>query len=204
MSREAAAAADAPDRVNADLAGNPDTPLHNGGGGPAAGRSGPDLAAGLFVVALGGLAVWQALAIPVSPIYAQVGPKAVPFAVAGGLLLLGAGLVAEALRGGGWSHEMEEMRDAPPVNRRAFALLLAGLAANLLLIAPFGFSLAATAQFVLVAAAFGSRRFLRDAAIALALTLATWFLFVELLGVNIGAGVLEGLVLRALGREPPA
>ena len=58
--------------------------------------------------------------------------------------------------------------------------------------------------FVLVAAAFGSRRFLRDAALALALTLATWFLFVELLGVNIGAGVLEGLVLRALGREPAA
>ena len=116
--------------------------------------------------------------------------------------LLGTGLVYEALRGG-WSHGLEEVQEAPPVNWRAFALLLAGLAANLLLIAPFGFSLAATAQFVLVAAAFGSRRLLRDAALALALTLATWLLFVELLGVNIGAGVLEGLVLRALGQEPP-
>lgn len=203
MSRDAAAAADAPDRLNAELVGNPDTPLRGAGGGPAARRPWPDLAAGLFVAALGGLAVWQALAIPNSPIYAQVGPKAVPFVVAGGLLLLGAGLAVEALRGG-WSHGLEEMQDAPPVNRRAFALLLAGLAANLLLIAPLGFSFAATVQFVLVAAAFGSRRFFRDAAIALALTLATWFLFVELLGVNIGAGVLEGLVLRALGREPPA
>lgn len=162
----------------------------------------PDLAAGLFVVALGGLALWQALVIPTSPIYAQVGPKAVPFAVAGGLLLLGAGLVYEALRGG-WSHELEEVRDAPPVNGRAFGLLLAGLLANVLLIQPLGFSLAATVQFTLVAAAFGSRRFLRDAALALVLTLATWFLFVELLGVNIGAGVLEGLVLRAIGQEPP-
>lgn len=162
----------------------------------------PDLAAGLFVVALGGLGLWQAFAVPTSPIYAQVGPKAVPFAVAGGLLLLGAGLVVAALRGG-WSHGLEEMQDAPPVNRRAFALLMAGLLANLLLIGPFGFSLAATVQFMLVAAAFGSRRFLRDAAIALVLTLATWFLFVEALGVNIGAGVLEGLVFRVLGREPP-
>lgn len=162
----------------------------------------PDLAAGLFVLALGGLALWQATAIPVSPIYAQVGPKAVPFVVAGGLLLLGAGLVYAALRGG-WSRGLEEQADAPPVNTRAFALLLAGLAANLLLIGPLGFSVAATAQFALVAAAFGSRRFLRDAALALALTLAVWFLFVELLGVNIGAGVLEGLVLRALGREVP-
>ena len=163
----------------------------------------PDLAAGLSVVGLGGLALWQALVIPTSPIYAQVGPKAVPFGVVAGLLLLGAGLVYEALRGG-WSRDLEEVRDAPPVNWRAFTLLLAGLAANLLLIVPLGFSLAATAQFVLVAAAFGSRRFFRDAAIALALTLAVWFGFVELLGVNIGAGVLEGLVLRALGREPPA
>ncbi len=188
----------APDDPSAGTAGDGlDRPGHG------TGLAWPDLAAGLFVVGLGGLALWQALVIPTSPIYAQVGPKAVPFAVAGGLLLLGAALVYEALRGG-WSRELEEVRDAPPVNWRAFALLLAGLAANLLLIAPFGFSLAATAQFVLVAAAFGSRRFLRDAALALALTLATWFLFVELLGVNIGAGVLEGLVLRALGQEPPA
>ncbi len=196
--------ADAPDdpRAAGAVRGGPDRRPRPGAGG---GLPWPDLAAGLFVIGLGGLALWQALVIPASPIYAQVGPKAVPFAVAGGLLLLGAGLVYAALRGGGWSDGLEVVRDAPPANRRAFALLLAGLGANLLLIGPLGFSLAATAQFVLVAAAFGSRRPFRDAAVALALTLATWFLFVELLGVNIGAGVLEGLVLRALGREvaPP-
>ena len=194
--------AGAPDDPGAGAAGDGlDRPRHGAEAG--AGLPWPDLAAGLFVVGLGGLALWQALVIPTSPIYAQVGPKAVPFAVAGGLLLLGAALVYEALRGG-WSRELEEVRDAPPVNWRAFTLLLAGLLANLLLIGPLGFSLAATVQYVLVAAAFGSRRLLRDAALALVLTLAVWFLFVELLGVNIGAGVLEGLVLRALGRDAPA
>ena len=194
--------AGAPDDPGAGAAGDGlDRPRHGAEAG--AGLPWPDLAAGLFVVGLGGLALWQALVIPTSPIYAQVGPKAVPFAVAGGLLLLGAALVYEALRGG-WSHELEEVRDAPPVNWRAFTLLLAGLLANLLLIGPLGFSLAATVQYVLVAAAVGSRRFLRDAALALVLTLAVWFLFVELLGVNIGGGVLEGLVLRALGRDAPA
>ena len=157
---------------------------------------------GLFVLALGGLALWQAMVIPVSPIYAQVGPRAVPYVVAGGMLLLGAGLVYVALRGG-WSHGLEEMQDAPPTNWRALTLLGAGLVANLVLIGPLGFSVAATAQFVLVAAAFGSRRFLRDLVLALVLTLVVWFGFVEVLGVNIGAGVLEGLVLRALGREVP-
>jgi putative tricarboxylic transport membrane protein len=200
-------------RGSAAPGGAPDNPAIAGAGereggrrppDAAAGLAWPDVAAGLAVVALGGVTLWQALVIPESPIYAQVGPKAVPFVVAGGLLLLGAGLVYQALRGGGWSHELEEVREAPPVNWRAFGLLLAGLLANLLLIVPLGFSLAATVQYVLVAAAFGSRRFVRDAAVALVLTLAVWFLFVELLGVNIGAGVLEGLVLRALGREPPA
>jgi putative tricarboxylic transport membrane protein len=161
---------------------------------------GADLGVGVFVALLGALALWQAAAIPTSPIYAQVGPKAVPYVVGGGLLLLGAGLVLAALRGG-WSWTLEEVQAAPPTNWRALGLLLAGLAANLALIGPFGFSVAASVQFVLVAAAFGSRRLLRDLALALALTLAVWFGFVEALGVNIGAGLLEGLILRALGRE---
>jgi putative tricarboxylic transport membrane protein len=163
-------------------------------------HAGPDLMVGLFVLLLGGLALWQAAAIPTSPIYAQVGPKAVPYVVGGGLLLLGAGLTVSALRGG-WSSDLEAVREAPPANWRALGLLLAGLAANLALIGPFGFSVAASAQFVLVAAAFGSRRPLRDLLLAVLLTLAVWFGFVEVLGVNIGAGLLEGLVLRALGRE---
>ena len=162
----------------------------------------PDLLVGLFVLALGGLALWQAVVIPVSPIYAQVGPKAVPQLVAGGLLLLGAGLVYVALRGG-WSWTLDEVQEAPPTSWRAITLVLAGLLVNLALIGPFGFSLAATAQFVLVAAGFGSRQPVRDLALALVLTLAVWFGFVEVLGVNIGAGVLEGLVLQVLGREAP-
>ncbi len=162
---------------------------------------GPDLGAGLFVLLLGALALWQAMVIPVSPIYAQVGPKAVPYLVSGILLALGALLCASALRGG-WSADLEEVQQAPPSNWRSLGLLGAGLLANLALIGPLGFTLAATAQFVLVAAAFGSRRLLRDLVVALLLCLAVWFGFVQLLGVNIGAGLLEGAILRALGQEP--
>src|SRR4051812_7694534 len=73
---------------------------------------GPDLAVGAFVLLLGALALWQAAIIPTSPIYAQVGPKAVPFVIGAGLLALGAGLVATALRGG-WSWTLEEVQEAP-------------------------------------------------------------------------------------------
>ncbi len=160
----------------------------------------PDVMVGAFVLLLGALALWQAMAIPVTPLYGQVGPKAVPFVVAGGLILLGGGLLFAALRGG-WSWALEDS-DAP-LNLRALGLLGAGLLANLALIGFFGFCIAATAQYVLVCAAFGSRRPLRDLVLALVLTLAVWFLFVEALGVNIGAGLLEQQVLRVLGQEVP-
>ncbi len=156
-------------------------------------RNGADLGAALFVLALGLLAFWQAGAIPVSPLYGQVGPKAVPYGIAAGLILLGGGLLATALRGG-WSHDIEELQGSPGVNLRALGLLLAGLLANLALIVPLGFTVAATAQFPLVAAAFGSRAHLRNAAIAFVVALAAYALFVKVLGVNIGAGLVEGLV----------
>jgi putative tricarboxylic transport membrane protein len=155
-----------------------------------------DLGAALFVVALGGVAAWQATVIPTSPIYAQVGPKAVPYLVAAGLLLLGVALTIVALRGG-WSRDIEELQGAPPANLRALGLLLAGLLANLALIGPFGFTVAATAQFALVAAAFGSRSHLRNLGIAFVVALGAYALFVKLLGVNIGAGVVEALVFGA-------
>jgi putative tricarboxylic transport membrane protein len=160
----------------------------------------PDLAAGLFVLLLGLLGFWQAAAIPTSPIYAQVGPKLVPYLVAAGLSALGALLVLAALAGG-WSATLAEVVEAGPPNRRALALVGAGLLVNLLLIGPLGFSLAAAAQFALVAAGFGSRHAARDLLLGVPLCLCVWFLFVEALGVNIGAGVLEGLVLHLLGRE---
>ncbi len=107
------------------------------------------------------MTLWQAGAIPASPLYAQVGPKALPYAVAGAMLLLGALLVAEAACGG-WSHRIAEVASAGPPNLHALGLVGAGLMANLALIGALGFTLAASAQFVLVAAAFGSRSAARD------------------------------------------
>jgi putative tricarboxylic transport membrane protein len=153
---------------------------------------GADLAAAVFVVGLGALALWQAAVIPSSPLYAQVGARAVPYLVAGALVVLGLALTAVALRGG-WSQEIEELQDASPFNPGALGLLLAGLLANLALIDAFGFTIAATAQFVLVAAAFGSRAFVTNLVVAFIVSLGAYVLFVKVLGVNIGAGVVEGL-----------
>jgi putative tricarboxylic transport membrane protein len=155
--------------------------------------AGADLAVGLFVLALAGLALWQATAIPASPIYAQVGPKFIPYLVAGFIALCGVGLVLAALRGG-WSADLTEVATAPPTNWRALALLGAGLAANLVLIDRLGFVFASTTMYVLVCAAFGSKRPLTDLAIGIAVTLGAYLGFEKGLGVNIGAGILEGIL----------
>lgn len=155
--------------------------------------AGPDLAVGICVVLLGALCLWQASVIPTTPLYAQVGPKFVPYLVGGLVMVIGGGLTLSALRGG-WSAQMEEVRDAPPTNWRALGLVGAGLVANLVLIDWLGFVIAATVQFVLVAAGFGSRRPGRDLLIGLAVTLGAFLAFDKLLGVNIGAGILEGIL----------
>ena len=142
---------------------------------------------------LGLLCLWQAAIIPQTPIYAQVGPKFVPYLVGALVTVIGAGLVVQALRGG-WSADMEEVRDAPPTNWRALGLVGAGLLANLLLIDWLGFVIAASIQFVLVSAGFGSRRPGRDLLIGLAVTLSAFLAFDKLLGVNIGSGILEGIL----------
>lgn len=160
----------------------------------------PDLAVGLGVTALGLLAAWLTWVIPVTPVYAVVGPKLVPALIAGALIVFGLALSAVALRGG-WSADIPEVAAAGPPNLLSLGWLVGGLLLNLVLIGPLGFALSAAIQFVCTARAFGSRSPVRDAAIALFVSLGAFFLFVEALGVNIGAGLLEGAILRALGRE---
>ncbi len=160
----------------------------------------PDLAVGLGVTALGLLAAWLTWVIPVTPVYAVVGPKLVPALIAGALVMFGLALTTVALRGG-WSADIPEVAEAGPPNIVSLGWLVGGLVLNLVLIVPLGFALSAAIQFVCTARAFGSRSPVRDAAIALAVSLGAFFLFVEALGVNIGAGLLEGAILRALGRE---
>jgi hypothetical protein len=150
----------------------------------------PELIIGLGVVGLALLALWQTLSIPVSPMYAKVGPTAFPYLTVTGLALLGVLLVVAAVRGG-WQAEEEK---ETPIDRKGVAFVVAGLLANLVLIQPLGFTAASVIMFVLVCYGFGSRRPLRDAGIGLVLALVAYFGFAKLLGVNIGAGVVERLL----------
>lgn len=151
-----------------------------------------DVGVGIGVLALAALVVVGTLMIPQSPIYARVGPTLFPWLAGAGLAVLGFGLALVGLRGG-WSRTLED-RPTDPFNPVSFGLLLAGLVVNAGLIDYVGFVLASTAQFVLVCACFGSRGWLRNVCIGLIVCLGSYIVFSRLLGVNIGAGIIEDLV----------
>jgi putative tricarboxylic transport membrane protein len=155
---------------------------------------------GAGVLVLAGVVYWQTAVIPISPVYAKVGPTAVPTMTAIGLAVLGILLLVEAARGGWQSPTERELS----IDRAALSWIAVGLILNVLLIGPLGFTLASTILFVCVARAFGSRALLRDAAIAALFALIAYFGFARTLGINIGAGVVENAIEAVLGIAPGA
>jgi putative tricarboxylic transport membrane protein len=170
----------------------------HGSGGAAAPRPAVGeaiIGAGVLVLAL--VMAWQTLSIPVSPIYAKVGPIVVPAIAALALGMLGVLLLIAAWQGG-WQ-PAEEKAVAP--DRAALAWVAAGLVLNVLLIGPAGFTIASVLLFVCVARGFGSTALVRDAAIGAAFALIAYFGFAQTLGINIGAGLVENAIERVVGGE---
>lgn len=152
----------------------------------------PEAVLAVGVIALGGLALYETTRIPVSPMYAQVGPTAVAYLASALMIALGLGLLAEALRGR-WTSPPEETDAA--LDLKALGWLLLGLLLNIGLIGPLGFIPASTLLFACTARAFGSRRPLRDVLIGFVFAAIAYFGFAQLLGINIGeSSILTGLL----------
>jgi putative tricarboxylic transport membrane protein len=160
------------------------------------------LAAGETIIGAGVLAFavvmfWQTMSIPVSPIYAKVGPTVVPMMTAAALGILGVLLLIDAWQGGWQTEEEKAIRP----DRAALLWILAGLVLNVVLIGPAGFTIASVIVFVCVARGFGSKAIVRDALIGAAFALIAYFGFATTLGINIGSGLLESAIERVIGIE---
>lgn len=150
-----------------------------------------DLAAGIAVVILAAVILWATTSIPPPPPYARIGPAFIGYIVGIGLVGLGGMLIVAAFHGG-WSHANEEELVRPDLPALAWVAL--GLFLNVAFIGNLGFVISSTLMFLCVARAFGSRRVGRDLIVAVILTLAAYIGFDKALGINIGGGVLEGLI----------
>ena len=124
-----------------------------------------------------------------------VGPRTVPFIVAGLLLVCAATLAVNVLRGGhGEAEEGEDVDLTAPTEWRVVLPLVGAFLANVLLIDLLGWVISGALLFWASSWALGSRHPVRDAVISLALSLATFYGFYVGLGIALPAGLLEGVL----------
>ena len=158
------------------------------------GRS--ELGVALFLAALGVLVILQALALEESLIArGPVGPRAVPLVVGGLLVIVGGFLAVDVARGG--RGEPEGGEDIDLTGRsdwRTIAMLAAAFVANALLIENLGWPVSGAVLSWGSAFPLGSRHYVRDAVIAVVMSIGTWYLFVLGLGVALPVGILEGIL----------
>jgi putative tricarboxylic transport membrane protein len=147
---------------------------------------------GLGVAALGAFIAIESSAIEVSPAYAKVGPQAIPYLVAAGLILFG--LLFAGMSLCPRAIAADETAAAEPADWRALAVISAGLIAQMLLLVPAGFVIASAILFFCVAFGFGSRRYVRDAAVAILLAFIVYIGFTRGLDLQLPAGVLAGVL----------
>ncbi len=142
------------------------------------------VAAALFV--LSAVIAIDASRLEITSTYGM-GPRAVPFAIAAGLALLGVGHVITAFLGT-WP-------EPEPGDPKAILLILGGFVALIALIGlGGGFIPATTILFAATAAAFGRRAILTDLAIGFVLSIVVFLIFDKLLTLNLPSGPIERLL----------
>jgi putative tricarboxylic transport membrane protein len=124
-----------------------------------------------------------------------VSPRAVPYVVGGGLVVVALALAVNILRGGRGEQESGEDVDlSHGTDWRTVGLLAAAFVANIVLIERAGWPISGAVLFFGSAYALGSRRIVRDIALSLVLSIGSWYLFVLGLGINLPVGILKGIL----------
>jgi putative tricarboxylic transport membrane protein len=155
-----------------------------------------ELGVSAVLVVLGVLVLVDALRIHTD--FAQrgpVGPKAVPILVGSLLLVVAVLLARDVLRGGrGEAEGGEDIDLAAPADWRTVLLLCGAFLANAALIGVVGFPISGAILFWGAAYALGSRNLVRDPLIAAGLSVLTFLIFNNLLGVPLPGGPLMGVL----------
>jgi putative tricarboxylic transport membrane protein len=124
-----------------------------------------------------------------------VGPKALPMIVGGLLLVCAVLLAVNVLRGGhGDAESGEDVDLSHPSDWKTVLPLAAAFIANILLIDWAGWVISGTVLFWGSVWALGSRHYVRDGLISLAMALLTFYGFYSGLGIALPAGLLEGIL----------
>jgi putative tricarboxylic transport membrane protein len=148
------------------------------------------IAAGALVLA--GLLAWGARSIPGEAGYGGVGPNFLPWVVAAVLGLCGLLLLVQALRGG-WA-AFDEPSGAPQGDWLSLVWVVAGVAANALLLTRIGFILSCTLCFMLAVRGLrraegkphgGPRGLVLDFVTGFLIAAPAYWLFTKVLAINL-------------------
>jgi putative tricarboxylic transport membrane protein len=124
-----------------------------------------------------------------------VGPKAIPYAIGGALVLAALWLAVDVLRGGRGEQESGEDIDLSlGSDWRTLAILFGAFVANIALIERAGWPVSGAVLFFGCAYALGSRRVVRDVVLSFVLSIGSWYLFVLGLDIELPVGVLNGVL----------
>ena len=162
---------------------------------------------GLGVAVLGAFILFEVGAIKVAPIYSKVGPRDIPILIGVIMTVLGLALAWQSWRTTARAplnppavmDAPGSLLDAPGTGGGApdwlpLGAIAVGLVQQLLLFEFLGFVPTAAILFFCVSFGFGSRRYLRDIIIAIALAIVAYVGFVHVLNLHLPAGVLEGVL----------
>ena len=152
------------------------------------GKRRPDWAARVIAPALiiaAAVIWWDVARLTAVSNVAPIGPATVPHWIAIGLVILGIWTGFEAWRGDFPARET--------VARFPVLCLVAGLAAQMLLLKPAGFSIATGMLFALTACGFGRRKLWATIPVGIVLSFIVWMIFAKLLQLSLPAGPLERL-----------
>ena len=158
------------------------------------GKSELGIAALLGVV--GAVVLWDALHLHTTFSRTDpVGPRTMPLIVSAILLVCAVLLAVNVLRGGrGEAEEGEDVDLTHPSDWRTLLPLVGAFVLNIVLIDVAGWVISGALMFYVSVWALGSRRYVRDALISVALSLATFYGFYLGLGIPLPAGPLEGVL----------
>jgi putative tricarboxylic transport membrane protein len=124
-----------------------------------------------------------------------VGPKTVPYVVAGLLLVTAVLLAINVMRGGqGEAEGGEDVDLTHPADWKTVLPLAGAFILNILLIDWAGWVISGTVLFWGCVLALGSRHYIRDGLISVAMALLTFYGFYLGLGIALPAGLLEGIL----------
>ena len=124
-----------------------------------------------------------------------VGPRPVPIILGVLLIVVAAFYALDVSRGGvGEAEGGEDIDLSTRIDVRTVALLMGVFLVNAVLIEPLGWVISGSLLFWGAAYALGNRHHIRGLAIGIALALITFYAFAIGLGVNLPAGILQGIL----------